>query len=103
MTSPFQHVLGLIPKGVLAGLFVRHSDNLYNAPADRQWYMGTDALLSSGVTEKILYFLRDPRHIEPSNPLNKVRKSRILLFLLVELIGFGATFAVTQVCTLFLL
>jgi hypothetical protein len=22
MTSPFQHVLGLIPKGVLAGLFV---------------------------------------------------------------------------------
>lgn len=23
MTSPFQHVLGLIPKGVLAGLFVR--------------------------------------------------------------------------------
>ena len=60
--------------------------------------MGTDALLSSGVTEKIFYFLRDKRSIEPSNPLNKVRKSRILLFLLVELLGFGATFAVTQVC-----
>lgn len=23
MTKPFEHVLGLIPKGVLAGLFVR--------------------------------------------------------------------------------
>lgn len=62
--------------------------------------MGTDALLSSGVTEKIFYFLRDKRSIEPTNPLNKVRKSRILLFLLVELLGFGATFAVTQVCPL---
>jgi hypothetical protein len=60
--------------------------------------MGTDALLTSGVTEKMLYFIRDKRSIELSNPLNKVRKSRILMFLAVELIGFGATFAVTQVC-----
>lgn len=59
--------------------------------------MGTDALLSSGVTEKMLYLIRDPRAISPTNPLNKVRKSRILLFLAVELVGFGATFAVTQV------
>lgn len=81
MTAPFEFVLGLIPKGVLAGLF---------------WYMGTDALLSSGVTEKILYLLRDPQAVSPSNPLNRVRKSRIMIFLLVELLGFGATFAVTQ-------
>jgi hypothetical protein len=63
--------------------------------------MGTDALLTSGVTEKILYLIRDKRSIEPSNPLNKVRKSRILMFLAVELVGFGATFAVTQVCLFF--
>jgi hypothetical protein len=60
--------------------------------------MGTDALLTSGVTEKMLYLIRDKRSIEPTNPLNKVRTSRILMFLAVELIGFGATFAVTQVC-----
>lgn len=59
--------------------------------------MGTDALLTSGVTEKMLYLVRDPRAISPTNPLNKVRKTRILLFLAVELLGFGATFAVTQV------
>lgn len=81
MTKPFQHVLGLIPKGVLAGLF---------------WYMGTDALLSSGVTEKMLYLIRDPQAISPSEPLNGVRKSRILIFLAIELVGFGATFAITQ-------
>lgn len=58
--------------------------------------MGTDALLSSGVTEKMLYLIRDPRAQSPTDPLNKVRKSRIALFVLVELIGFGATFAITQ-------
>jgi hypothetical protein len=59
--------------------------------------MGTDALLSSGVTEKMLYLVRDRRAISPSDPLNQVRKSRIVLFTLVELLGFGATFAITQV------
>lgn len=59
--------------------------------------MGTDALLSSGVTEKMLYLLRDRRATAPIDPLNKVRKSRIVLFTVVELLGFGATFAITQV------
>lgn len=59
--------------------------------------MGSDALLSSGVTEKMLYLIRDRRATSPSDPLNKVRKSRIVIFTLVELIGFGATFAITQV------
>jgi hypothetical protein len=68
-----------------------------NQRTDFQWYMGTDALLSSGVTEKMLYLIRDPGAILPSNPLNKVRKSRLILFIFIELIGFGATFAVTQV------
>jgi hypothetical protein len=99
MTSPFQHVLGLIPKGVLAGLFVcPTTQSSCGIDADEKWYMGTDALLTSGVTEKMLYLIRDKRSIEPTNPLNKVRKSRILMFLAVELIGFGATFAITQVC-----
>lgn len=81
MTKPLEHVLGLIPKGVMAGLF---------------WYMGTDALLSSGVTAKMLYLVRDPRAVSPTDPLNRVRRSRIALFTLVQLLAFGATFAITQ-------
>lgn len=81
MTKPFEHVLGLIPKGVLAGLF---------------WYMGTAALLSSGVTEKMLYLIRERRATSPTNPLNQVRRSRIVLFTVIELLGFGVTFAITQ-------
>ncbi|KAF8319782.1 hypothetical protein DL93DRAFT_2132218 [Clavulina sp. PMI_390] len=81
MTGPFLHVLSLIPRGVLAGLF---------------WFMGTDALATSGITAKILFLLRDRRLAPPSDPLYKVRKSRVVMFLLLELIGFGATFAITQ-------
>lgn len=97
MTGPFEHVLGLIPKGVLAGLFV--SIYATDRPTDvSQWYMGTAALLGSGVTANMLYLIRDRRLTSPTDPLHAVRKSRIALFTLIELIGFGATFAITQVC-----
>lgn len=81
LTGPFLHVLNLVPKGALAGLF---------------WFMGIDALLSNGITHRILYFLRD-RELTPADELlRKVRKSRILLFVGIQLVGFGATFAITQ-------
>ncbi|KAJ7505570.1 HCO3 transporter family-domain-containing protein [Mycena galericulata] len=81
LTGPFLHVLHLIPRGVLAGLF---------------WYMGIDALNGNGITRKILYFLRDKNLTPVDEPLRKVRKTRILLFVGVQLVGFGATFAITQ-------
>ncbi|KAJ7718125.1 HCO3 transporter family-domain-containing protein [Mycena maculata] len=81
LSGPFLHVLHLIPRGVLAGLF---------------WFMGADALRGNGITRKILYFLRDKNLTPLDEPLRQVRKSRILLFVGVQLIGFGATFAITQ-------
>lgn len=81
LSGPFLHVLNLIPRGVLAGLF---------------WYMGADALESNGITKKLLYFLRDKALTPADEPLHKVRRSRILLFVAVQLAGFGATMAVTQ-------
>jgi hypothetical protein len=58
--------------------------------------MGADALRGNGITQKILYFLRDKTLTRQDEPLRNVRKSRILLFVGVQLIGFGAAFAVTQ-------
>ncbi|KAH9829699.1 anion exchanging protein [Rhodofomes roseus] len=81
LTRPFLHVLHLIPRGVLAGLF---------------WYMGLDALQGNGITQRLLYFFRDKALTPADEPLRKVRRSRILLFVAVQLAGFGATFAVTQ-------
>lgn len=58
--------------------------------------MGADALRSNGITKKILYLIKDKTLTSTQDPLKKVRKSRILLFLGIQLVGFGATFAITQ-------
>lgn len=58
--------------------------------------MGVDALRGNGITQKILYLLRDKTLVSPTEPLRKVRKSRVMMFVGVQLVGFGATMAVTQ-------
>lgn len=66
------------------------------------WYMGADALQGNGITVKLLYLLREKSLTPPDDPLRKVRKSRLILFVAVQLIGFGATFAITQTIGTFL-
>jgi hypothetical protein len=58
--------------------------------------MGADALRGNGITNKILYFFRDKNLTPLDEPLRRVRKSRILMFLAVQILAFGATFAITQ-------
>ena len=58
--------------------------------------MGLDALQGNGITRKLLYFFRDKALTPADEPLRTVRKSRILLFVAVQLAGFGATMAITQ-------
>lgn len=58
--------------------------------------MGADALQGNGITQKILYFLRDKTLTRTDEPLHCVRKSRILLFIGIQLASFGVTFGITQ-------
>ncbi|KAK3308702.1 HCO3 transporter family-domain-containing protein [Chaetomium strumarium] len=94
MAGPLLHVLHLIPQGVLAGLF---------------FIMGFQALEGNGITAKLLFLLRDRALTPLSHPLSRARRSggggvevvvvrrrAVWLFVLVELAGFGATFAITQ-------
>ncbi|KAJ7808864.1 anion exchanging protein [Mycena olivaceomarginata] len=69
LTGPFLHVLHLIPRGV--------------------WFMGADALRGNGITQKLVYFIRDKNLTPLDEPLRKVRKSRIPPFR-------RPTFAITQ-------
>jgi len=83
MTGPLLVVLHLIPQGVLAGLF---------------FIMGVQALEANGITLKILFLLKD-HTLTPSatEPLKRIRrKQAIYYFVALELLGFGATFAITQ-------
>ncbi|KAJ2894363.1 uncharacterized protein MKZ38_007699 [Zalerion maritima] len=81
MSGPLLTVLHLVPHGVLAGLF---------------FIMGFQALESNGITVKILYLLRDKGLTLSSDPLKAISNKSISLFVAIELIGFGATFAITQ-------
>jgi boron transporter len=82
MTGPLLIVLHLIPQGVLAGLF---------------FVMGTQALVGNGITQKIPFLARDKSLTSSSDPLARLdRKAAIYAFVAIELLGFGATFAITQ-------
>ena len=124
LTRPFLHVLNLVPQGTrfepetyqYAYTLISQACSrayctclrcwrlvreflLWNA--DNQirpfsWYMGLDELSGNGITVKVLYFLTDRTMTPYNEPLRRVRKSRIFLFVAVQLIAFGATFAITQ-------
>lgn len=82
MTGPLLIVLNLIPQGVLAGLF---------------FVMGAQALAGNGVTLKIIYLLKDKELTSPDDPLRKLERQKMVwLFVAIELLAFGATFAITQ-------
>ncbi|KAL7948960.1 HCO3 transporter family domain-containing protein [Trichoderma barbatum] len=82
MTGPLLVVLHLVPHGVLAGLF---------------FIMGFQALQANGITAKLLFLARDKNLTPANSPLKLVkRRAAIWGFVIVELVGFGATFAITQ-------
>jgi hypothetical protein len=82
MTGPLLIVLHLIPQGVLAGLF---------------FVMGVQALQANGITAKIVFLAKDKNLTPGGDPLKQLkRRWAIWAFVALELIGFGATFAITQ-------
>lgn len=82
MAGPLLIVLHLIPQGVMAGLF---------------FIMGVQALLSNGITQKLEFLAEDSQLTPALNPLKRVdRRIAVWAFVAAELIGFGATFAITQ-------
>lgn len=82
MTGPLLIVLHLIPQGVMAGLF---------------FVMGVQALQGNGITQKLIFLAQDKAFTSASNPLKRIdRRIAIWAFIILELVGFGATFAITQ-------
>lgn len=82
MTGPLLIVLHLIPQAVLAGLF---------------FVMGVQALEGNGITQKMLFLAKDKSLTPGSDPLKRIERLRaIYAFVAIELLGFGATFAITQ-------
>jgi len=82
MAGPFLVIFHLILQAVLAGLF---------------FVMGTQAMVENGFLLKILFFTRDRTLNHGFDPLARLdRKCSALIFVLIELKLFAATFAITQ-------
>ena len=81
MSQPLLSVLGYIPQAVLAGLF---------------FVMGVQALEVNGITLKLIYLLKDHTLVSPAYPLKGCRLSAVWAFVGLELLGFVATFAISQ-------
>lgn len=82
MTGPLLIVLHLIPEAVFAGLF---------------FVMGIQALEANGITLKMIFLAKDKHLTARADPLMRIdRRIAVWAFVGLELIGFGATFAITQ-------
>ncbi|KAK0754765.1 HCO3 transporter family-domain-containing protein [Schizothecium vesticola] len=84
MSAPLLAALRLLPQAVLAGLF---------------FVMGVQALAANGITAKLVFLARDEALTPAAHPLGRARLPRraaLWLFVGLELVGFGATFAITQ-------
>jgi boron transporter len=59
--------------------------------------MGVQALEANGITAKILFLARDKTLTPGTEPLKRIqRRPAIWDFVAIQLMGFGATFAITQ-------
>lgn len=84
------------PRRTLVSLFIFAVRTSLLSTSLYSWYMGADALQGNGITLKLLYLVRDRSLTPPDEPLGNVRKSRLVLFVAIQLVAFGATFAITQ-------
>ena len=81
MTGPLLIVLHTIPRGLFGGVF---------------FVVGYGGIESSGITQKLLYLLREPRFVPSNEPLLKVSKRQIRQYLAWQALGISTTVAISQ-------
>ncbi|KAA6408253.1 MAG: HCO3- transporter family [Lasallia pustulata] len=80
MTGPLLVVLSTMPRAVFSGVF----------------FVVGGSIEGNGITAKLLFLLKEHRFIQPSKPLLKLRKRRILYFVFWQLLGWACTVAISQ-------
>lgn len=60
--------------------------------------MGFSAIFGNGITQNVIWMLSDRKVVSKNHTLNHCSSKRVVwLYTILQLIGFGATFAITQV------
>ncbi|KAL8787079.1 MAG: hypothetical protein Q9213_002421 [Squamulea squamosa] len=81
MTGPLLVVLGTMPKSVFAGVFL---------------VVGWASIESNGILQRMVWLLREPRFVQPTDPLLTVRRSKIGLYLFWQALGVLSSVAISQ-------
>ncbi|RDI88959.1 hypothetical protein Vi05172_g1661 [Venturia inaequalis] len=81
MTRPLLVVLGTMPRAVLSGVF---------------FIVGWGSIEGNGIISNLLFLVTEKRFVQPSNPLLKISKKRILLFTTFQLFTWAASVAISQ-------
>ncbi|CAG5137415.1 uncharacterized protein ALTATR162_LOCUS96 [Alternaria atra] len=81
MTGPLLIVLHTMPAAVFAGVF---------------FVVGWGSIESNGIVTKSLYLVSEKRFIQRDNPLNRVSRNKIRLFIGLQILGVAATVAISQ-------
>ena len=81
MTGPILIVLHLIPRALFGGVF---------------FVVGWGGLEGNGIMAKIIYLIREPRFVQPDEPLLQIPKKRVVFYLFWQVFGITATVGVSQ-------
>jgi len=81
MTGPLLVVLHIMPRSIFAGVF---------------FVVGWGSIESNGILKRLVWLVREPRFIQPSDPLLTIRRSKIGLFLFWQALGVLSTVAISQ-------
>ncbi|KAF5857836.1 hypothetical protein ETB97_005210 [Aspergillus alliaceus] len=81
MTGPLLIVLHIMPAAVFAGVFFN---------------VGWGSIESNGILQKMIFLLRENRFIQRDEPLLRVRKHKIILYISCQTIGLAACVAISQ-------
>ncbi|CAF9922828.1 MAG: hypothetical protein ALECFALPRED_002237 [Alectoria fallacina] len=73
MTGPILIVLNLIPRALFGGVF---------------FVVGWGGLEGNGIMAKIIYLIREPRFIQPDEPLLQIPRKRVAFYLFWQIFGF---------------
>lgn len=81
MTGPLLVVLHTMPQCLFAGVF---------------FVVGWGSIEGNGITQKLIFLIKEHRFIDPAEPLLRVPRKKIMLFLLFQILGVGFSVAISQ-------
>lgn len=81
MTGPLLVVLHTMPQCLFAGVF---------------FVVGWGSIEGNGITQKLVFLIKEHRFIDPAEPLLRVPKRKIVLFILLQILGVGFSVAISQ-------